>query len=254
VALAVFYPHAGADLPFWKPIAALWALTAISVVVLVWRRTCPAVLVGWFWYLGMLVPVIGLVQVGAQAMADHYTYLPQIGLCIALAWEAMHVVRSWPYRRWVCGVGSVLILAILMACAWRQTTYWHDTETLWAHAVACTSRNARACNNVAWLRATSPDASMRNAKEAVDLARQAVRLSNGRVPIFLDTLAAAYAEAGRFPDAVKTARMAMRLAVQQKQQTLAEALRTEIALYEARKPLRQALPAPTTWRTSPPSK
>ena len=146
--LAVFYPHPGPGLPLWKPIASLVALTAISIAVLAWRRRCPAVLVGWFWYLGMLVPVIGLVQVGAQAMADRYTYLPQIGLCIALSWGTMHVVRSWPYRGRVCGAGSALVLAILMACAWRQTTFWRNSETLWTHTVECTSRNAMAYNSL----------------------------------------------------------------------------------------------------------
>ena len=74
-------------------------------------------------------------------MADRYTYLPQIGLCIALAWGASQAVVSWPNRRWACGAGSALVLAILMACAWRQTTFWRDNETLWSHALECTSRN-----------------------------------------------------------------------------------------------------------------
>ena len=71
----------------------LAVVTAVAVVC--WRR-CPWLLVGWFWYLGMLVPVIGLVQVGAQSMADRYTYLPQIGLVMALAWSVKHMVRTWP--------------------------------------------------------------------------------------------------------------------------------------------------------------
>ena len=65
---------------------------------------------GWLWYLGMLVPVIGLVQVGLQAMADRYTYLPQIGLCLALAWTAADAFRSWPYPRWACGIASAFML------------------------------------------------------------------------------------------------------------------------------------------------
>ncbi len=97
---------------------------------------------GWLWYLGMLVPVIGLVQIGNQAVADRFTYLPQIGLWIALAWGAADLCRSSPYRRRVCGGASALVLAVLMGCAWRQTTFWCDSETLWTHTLACTSRNS----------------------------------------------------------------------------------------------------------------
>ena len=116
-------------------------LAAICGSVVALRRRCPYLLVGWLWYLGMLVPVIGLVQVGLQAMADRYTYLPQIGLCIALAWGASDVTRSWPHRAWVCGVASALAVAVLMGCAWRQTSFWRDSETLWTHTLACTSGN-----------------------------------------------------------------------------------------------------------------
>ncbi len=76
--------------------------------------------VGWFWYVGTLLPVIGLVQVNLQAMADRFVYLPQIGVCVALVWGAAHVTSSWHYRRWVCGIASALVVTSLMACAWRQ--------------------------------------------------------------------------------------------------------------------------------------
>ena len=141
--LAVFYPHPGNHLPVWKVTVAFLVLAGISVGVLASRRR-PYLLVGWLWFLGMLVPTIGLVQVGFQAMADRYTYLPQIGLCIALAWGVADVSRSWSYRRWVCGVGSALVVASLMACAWLQTSYWRNSETLWTHAVDCNSQNAKA--------------------------------------------------------------------------------------------------------------
>ncbi len=140
VGLAAHYPHPEGDLPVWEVMGALVVLACISAGVLAWRRRYPYVLVGWLWYVGMLVPVIGLVQVGKIAMADRYTYLPQIGLGIALAWGAIDVCRSWPYRRWLCGVTSGLVLAALTGCAWRQTSFWRDSETLWNHALACTSQ------------------------------------------------------------------------------------------------------------------
>ena len=108
-----------------------------------WRRKCPYLLVGWLWYIGMLLPVIGLVPFGGQTAADRFTYLPQIGLCIAVAWAAADWCRELAYRRWACGLRATLALAALMGCAWQQTSYWRDSETLWTHTLACTSRNYR---------------------------------------------------------------------------------------------------------------
>ncbi len=139
--LAVFYPHPGADLPMWKVVAAAAVLAGITAAALAgWRRR-PYLVVGWLWYLGMLAPVIGLTQTGLQASADRFTYLPEIGLCLALIWAAGELCQGWSFRRWACGVASVSVLAVLMGCAWRQTCFWRNSETLWTHALACTSRN-----------------------------------------------------------------------------------------------------------------
>ena len=91
--LAVFYPRSGLDLPLWKVLGAALVLLGITGGVVVLRRRCPYLLVGWLWYVGMLVPVIGIVQVGSQMMADRFTYLPQIGPCIALTWGLADVRR-----------------------------------------------------------------------------------------------------------------------------------------------------------------
>ena len=141
VDLAVLYPFPTSGLPIEKVAAATFVLAAISGGGVIWRRRCPYLLVGWLWYLGMLIPVIGLVQVGYQAMADRYTYLPEIGVTIALAWGASDLARSWPHRGWVGGVASAVALAALMGCAWQQTGYWRDSETLWNHTLASTRRN-----------------------------------------------------------------------------------------------------------------
>jgi tetratricopeptide (TPR) repeat protein len=140
--LAALYLHPGMDLPAWKVVVALAVLATISVGALACWRRIPCLAVGWLWYLGMLVPVIGLVQVGRHAMADRYTYLPQIGLCIALAWGVQHVAGTWRYRRAVFGVSSALILAVLMGIASHQTAFWRDSQTLWGRALACTSNNS----------------------------------------------------------------------------------------------------------------
>ena len=144
IGLAVFYPHARAALPSWQVAGALLLLAAISLGVLVWRRSCPALLIGWCWYLGMLVPVIGLVQVGGQSMADRYTYLPQIGLVIALTWAAKQILEAWSYRGWTGWAVAGLVVAALMAKASEQASYWRDSETLWSHALSCNPRNPTA--------------------------------------------------------------------------------------------------------------
>ena len=152
VGLVLFYPHPGDHLPIRKVFVAVAVLALISAGVLLSRRRCPYLPVGWLWYLGMLAPVIGLVQAGQQAKADRFTYLPQIGLYLALVWGAVDVCRSWPYRRWLDSATATLVLVAVMVCAWRQTSFWHDSQTLWNHALECTSRNAVAHNNLgcAW--------------------------------------------------------------------------------------------------------
>jgi Tfp pilus assembly protein PilF len=147
--LAVFYPHPLDTLPTWKPAVALLVLLGITAAVLVrWRRN-PYLPVGWFWYLGMLVPAIGLVQIGVHAMADRYMYLPQIGLCLALTWGVLDFVRSWPNRTLVCATTASLVVVALTACAAQQTTYWRDSESLWTHALRCTPPNNVAHSNLA---------------------------------------------------------------------------------------------------------
>jgi len=128
VGLAVLYPHQGDRLPVWQIAGSMLVLACISLAVLTWRRKCPYLLIGWLWYLGMLVPVIGFVQVGVQSMADRYTYLPQIGLVIAVAWGASQVSRSWPHRTWLLAAASALLVAALMGRAWQQTSYWCNGE------------------------------------------------------------------------------------------------------------------------------
>ena len=145
VRLAVYYPYPEGDSLAWKAAGAAALLVVISVIAVLRRRKQPWLLVGWLWYLGMMVPVIGLIQVGGQAMADRYTYLTQIGLLAALAWTAADMFRGRLARRVaiVFGLASVLILTVT---AWQQTSTWRNNETLWRHAVASTTRNFRAHN------------------------------------------------------------------------------------------------------------
>ena len=149
--LSPFYSFPEAVRPTWQVAAAAALLLAITAAAVIGRRAYPYLFVGWFWYVGMLLPVLELVPVGGHSRADRYTYLPQIGLYIALVWGAMRLTASWPARRWVLGVGSALILAALMACSWRQTGYWQNDKTLWERALACDPKNPTAHRNLGTL-------------------------------------------------------------------------------------------------------
>ena len=318
-------------------ILAAGGLLLVSGMVFFFRRQQPWLVTGWLWYLGTLVPVIGLVQVGSQAMADRYTYVPLIGIFIALVWLVAEASTQWPYRRPVLAVLSVGLLAV----CWQRTTvqagYWQNSETLARHALAVTTDNApmqlllgdalmdqgrpaeagehfaeavRICpenvsancglamaadvqgklaeaadicqaalkllprepklhyflgntlsaqgklleaitefkdtlkydpkqilamNDLAWLLATAPDARLRNGAEAVRLAEQACQLSNYQVAKYVGTLGAAYAEAGRFADAVKTAQKAVALATAEKKPALIKKNRELLESYQAGK-------------------
>ena len=138
--LAPMYPHPGDTLRAWQiGIAALF-LIAVSVLVLRFRERRYLV-VGWFWFVGALVPMIGLIQVGQQAIADRYMYLPMIGLVLMLCWG----LADWAGERQARVVGlactSVLVLSALGALTYRQVRFWHDSETLWTQAAAVTKNN-----------------------------------------------------------------------------------------------------------------
>ena len=178
--LAAFYPHPENGLSTAEIAGALVVLAGISAAAVLWRRKHPYLLVGWLWYLGMLVPAIGLVQVGAQAMADRYTYLPQIGLVLAVVGVLDRICRPLAYRRWIVGVASGLLLAVLMAAAWQQTTYWHDGEALWGHTLACTSKNEKAEYNlgVVLQREGRDDEAIAQYRKALELNRWDVGAHN----------------------------------------------------------------------------
>jgi protein O-mannosyl-transferase len=148
--LAVAYPYPLFGLPLWEVSAAAALLAAVSAAV--WKLRAHRWLpVGWLWYLGTLVPMIGLVQVGYQAHADRYTYLSQIGLYIMVAWGAAELAARWR-GRWVrpaLGVGGAAILAALMVAAHSQAKFWQESERLWTHTLAVTPPRGRAENSLA---------------------------------------------------------------------------------------------------------
>lgn len=146
--LVVFYPFPENGLPLWEIVGAFFLLLAISAFVVSARRRQPWLLFGWLWYLGILVPMIGILQVGAQAHADRYTYLPQIGLYLALTWAAAESGIRWNQHRLLLSGACVAILAALVVCTRNQVSCWQNSHALWTRALAFTSGNVIAENNL----------------------------------------------------------------------------------------------------------
>jgi protein O-mannosyl-transferase len=171
VGLAGHYPlpRQVASLPAICGAAAL--LLAVTAVVIALRRTWPYLLVGWLWYLGMLIPVIGLVQVGRQAMADRYTYLPQLGLLLMFVFAAADYLTSRPWLRPLTSLVVTLLLALMAAVTWRQTQFWRDDFTFMQRALDCREDDSEMHNNMA-----AALIGERNFAAALPHARRAVEL------------------------------------------------------------------------------
>ena len=169
--LAVLYPFTAGGVGVSEVVLSLVLLAGISTGVFILRRRRPYFLTGWLWYLIMLAPVIGIVQVGAQARADRYTYLPQIGLYLLLTWAAADLCAGWRHRRVVLGGGSTIILMALIFCARAQTVYWRNSESLWTHTLACTSDNFIGHNNLgtALLKTGNADEAMVHYQMALEI-------------------------------------------------------------------------------------
>ena len=150
VNLAAYYPYQF-DTPAWQIAGVGLLLLFITVLAFQTARRFPFFPVGWLWYLGMLVPVIGLVQVGGQAHADRYTYLPQIGLYLVIVWGIRDWTAGWRWRQPALGMAAFSVVAVLMICSWKQTAYWQNDEALWTHALACTDGNYTAHNNLGYV-------------------------------------------------------------------------------------------------------
>jgi Flp pilus assembly protein TadD len=144
--LAAIYPQPGL-LPTWQVFGAAFLLIAVTVTVIWKARKIPYVAVGWLWYIGTLVPVIGIVQVGLQARADRYTYLPLIGLFIMAAWGISELSKNWRYRKEVLLASSTVILICLCIVTWTQVQYWQNGITLFEHALNVTDNNYLAYHN-----------------------------------------------------------------------------------------------------------
>lgn len=288
-------------------------LVLVSGLAIALARRLPYLFVGWCWFLGTLVPVIGLVQVGVQSMADRYTYIPLLGPFIAVAWGLADLVGAWPLVRRPVAAGVVAALVLLAAVAFRQVGYWRDTVALLRHTLVVTGENyvarlglgaalraeqrydealveldavtrskpdfhpayyqralvrmklgdhARAARDfaegvrlghgqierrqetmmamaAARVFATDPQENHRDVAIAIEMAEHACRLTGSRSAEPLDALAAAYAEAGRFSEAIARATMARQIALRSGKHDLARRIDQRIELYRRRQPYRE---------------
>ena len=148
IKLGIFYPYPD-TIPGWKIITSIMIMGAVSWAVIKLINRKPWFIVGWLWFLGTLVPVIGIVQVGIQSMADRYMYLPMIGLLILISWGIPELLEKWHFRKAILSISSALVIIIFLWITHFQLTYWTDTTTLFSRALAITDNNAFACNVVA---------------------------------------------------------------------------------------------------------
>ena len=137
--LAFFYPHVRGPLPAWRVAGSAVLLLLITWLAFASKRRY--LIVGWLWFLGTLVPMIGLVQVGSQAMADRYAYLPFIGLFIAICWGIADTVDDWPLARIWLPASAVAFLVLLSVATQHQLSYWSDDLTLWTHSAEVVKNN-----------------------------------------------------------------------------------------------------------------
>jgi tetratricopeptide (TPR) repeat protein len=145
--LAILYPHPGDSLSMNKVAVCGLLLIFLSFCFMFLARRHKYLVVGWLWYIGTLIPVIGLVQVGVQAMADRYTYIPLTGLFIIIAWGVSDLFKSQPYRKYIFVFCAVIILSAITIKTSLQLKYWHDSVTLFQHTIAVTQNNYVMHNN-----------------------------------------------------------------------------------------------------------
>ena len=203
--LAIFYPHPKGSIPFWEVGLAFVMLLMTLAAIFLGRRKYPYLVTGWLWYLVMILPVIGLVQVGWQAHADRYTYLPQIGLSIILAWGVADLTQGWPFRRFLTGLAGTLTIAVLMVIACKQVDHWSSSVRLWTHTLAVTENN-----DVAERGLGTALLKVGQIQEAIVHDRAALRIRPGDANA-LTNLASALFQAKEFPEAVVHYREIVRL-------------------------------------------
>jgi Tfp pilus assembly protein PilF len=178
--LSIFYPYHGfPTLAYLIPVLVLLMLITGTSVIMLKRR--PYLLVGWLWYLGTLVPVIGLVQVGSQAMADRYTYLPMVGVFIMVIWGGIDILSCFRVHKAIGGLVAGLVLIVFVVLTQIQVSYWQDTPTLFGHALRITEKNFMAHHILAegMIKAGDPAGAEKHYREAIRIRPSFIQAYNG---------------------------------------------------------------------------
>ncbi|MEI8042854.1 MAG: tetratricopeptide repeat protein [Verrucomicrobiota bacterium] len=202
--LAIYYPYPG-QWPSAQVLLAGGLLLVLSLLFLGPRRRFPFLLVGWLWFVGMLVPVIGLVQAGSQAMADRYTYLPSLGVLILAAWGTCELTRRWRYGGIVLSVAGSAAIVLCLVLTRQQLGHWKDSETLFRHAIEVTQGNAIAHNSLG-----SALVEKGRVDEAIREYREALRLRSDYADAQIN-LGTALSQRGQTDEAIRHYREAVRL-------------------------------------------
>jgi pentatricopeptide repeat protein len=198
--LAAYYPHPGNALSSGSVIASVALLAGVTVATVLLRKRAPYLLTGWLWFLGALVPVVGFVQVGGQARADRYTYIPQIGMLVAVCWCVADLARAWPRLAVAAAVAAAVALA---AVTMEQIETWRDSVAVWQHDIDVTGGN-----RLAWYNLGSAREEKNDADAAARCYREATRYGDA-VPLFpsepqlLISLGNALEKSGRLDAAVE---------------------------------------------------
>jgi Flp pilus assembly protein TadD len=242
--LSVFYPHPGEQLSFLVAAGSGALIIFFSFVAISARRSHPYVTFGWFWYLVTLAPVIGLIQVGTQGMADRYTYIPLVGPFIAISWGVADFLRG---RRVVLALLATAVAVALGIRAHQQAAYWRDSVTLFEHALTVTKDNAVAHSNLgrAYLGQGNLERAMTHAREVLRIEPTAgdshfnlgvILERSGRI----DEALASYREAVRFAPAMSGAHLNLGILlaaqgqIQEAEAQFREAVRTQPESFSAR--------------------
>jgi tetratricopeptide (TPR) repeat protein len=196
VDLAVFYPHEY-SFPLWQILASCFILIGITIVVIYAIKKLPFLFVGWFWYLGTLIPVIGLVKIGAQAMADRYTYLPSIGIAIILVWGIPLLFQREDMRKRILFPAGIAYLAILAVLTWQQCGYWKNSIELFNHTLHITKDNDLAHINLGLALFAEG-----KSEEAIDHYNKAIRLKRYSANAY-NNRGIIYGELGQYKRAIE---------------------------------------------------
>jgi tetratricopeptide (TPR) repeat protein len=203
--LAVYYPHPGQDVSILYAVISAAVLLAVTILILRLAAERRYLVTGWFWYLGTLVPVIGLVQVGSQAMADRYSYITLTGLFIIIAWGLPDLLAKWRYKKIALASSALLIVSAVSLCTHFQLGYWRNNISLFQHALDVTEDNytAHVCISESLCEQGRLD-------EAIYHYREAIRIKSELLPAHL-RLAGVLCDAGRLDEAVSESRKCLQM-------------------------------------------